>query len=81
MSSRFGTTLCLLGGLALPAWSDEPTNTMASCADTNNIQWYTPDRFTQAREAAGKQKRLLMIKGIAFGIDAVGAKCATKGCW
>lgn len=80
MTSRFLTTLFLLGGIAWPGWSDEGKGPSA-CADTNNIQWHTPDRFAEARAAAGKQKRIMMIKGIAFGIDAVGAKCATKGCW
>ena len=30
---------------------------------------------------AQAQKRLIMIKGIAFGIDELGATSATKGCW
>ena len=65
--------------LALPAAgraADAPP-----CQDPAAIQWFTPGSFEEARQAAVRRKRLMMIKGIAFGIDAVGAKCATKGCW
>jgi hypothetical protein len=78
-SIRFLSTLLLLGGLAGAAWSD--TGKHAACQDTNNITWFIPGKFAEARQAAQTQKRILMVKGIAFGIDAVGAKCATKGCW
>jgi hypothetical protein len=64
-----------------PLAAQEAANKYAACQDTNNINWYIPERFEEARQAADSQKRILMIKGIAFGIDAVGAKCATKGCW
>ena len=52
-----------------------------TCADTASIRWHTPGKFEQARKAAAAQNRLLMVKGIAFGVDAAGAESATKGCW
>lgn len=52
-----------------------------ACQDTNNIRWFTPGKFDDARKAADGNKRLLLIKGVAFGIDEIGAVCATKGCW
>lgn len=57
---------------------DEPHKT---CQDTHAIQWFTPGRFAAARARAEEEQRFLMIKGIAFGVDEEGAKCATKGCW
>lgn len=61
---------------AVPSPAAEP-----ACQDTTAIAWFLPGQFEEARKAAEKQGRLLMIKGIAFGIDEAGAKCATKGCW
>lgn len=65
---------CLV--LSAPARAADPV-----CQDTNAIKWHLPGQFEQARKAAESQNRMLMIKGIAFGIDEAGAKCATKGCW
>lgn len=79
-SVRLLSTLLLLGALAVPTWGDD-SGKHTACQDTNNITWFTPGKFEEARKAAQTQKRILMVKGIAFGIDAVGAKCATKGCW
>lgn len=53
----------------------------ANCQDKTAIQWFTPGSFAAARLQAENTKRLMMVKGIAFGVDEVGAKCATKGCW
>ena len=52
-----------------------------ACQDTSAIDWHLPGDFAAARAAADKANRILLIKGIAFGVDAEGAKCATKGCW
>lgn len=52
-----------------------------ACQDPTAIQWFTPGSFEKAQKAAQTQKRLMMIKGIAFGVDAEGAKNAIKGCW
>ena len=49
--------------------------------DRSAIQWFIPGQFKEARARAKQQKRLLIIKGISFGVDDAGAKCATKGKW
>ena len=52
----------------------------AACNPTNN-EWVLPGDFATARERAEQEQRLLLIKGISFGVDDAGAKCATKGKW
>ncbi len=64
-----------LGG-RLPAQS-EP----ALGCDPSAIQWFIPGQFKQALQRAKEEKRLLVIKGISFGVDDAGAQCATKGKW
>lgn len=49
--------------------------------NTIAINWVLPGHFADALKQANAQQRLIMIKGIAFGIDDLGATCATKGCW
>ena len=49
--------------------------------DRSAIRWFIPGQFQDARDRARKEKRLLIIKGISFGVDTAGAKCATKGKW
>lgn len=51
------------------------------CQDATAIAWFLPGQFTDAVNQARKEHRLLMVKGISFGVDAVGAKCATQGNW
>ena len=67
--------LSFLGGAA-PA-QQEPE---LGC-DASAIRWFIPGEFKEALERAKEEKRLLIIKGITFGVDAAGAKCATKGKW
>ena len=67
--------LSLLGGTA-PA-QQEPE---LGC-DPAAIRWFIPGEFKEALERAKEEKRLLIIKGISFGVDDAGAKCATKGKW
>ena len=45
------------------------------------IEWVLPGNFERARERARSERRLLLIKGVSFGIDEVGAVCASKGDW
>lgn len=56
-------------------------DTIKSCENTLAINWVLPGHFDDALKQANAQQRLIMIKGIAFGIDDAGATCATKGCW
>ena len=71
--------------LALPSQdrSEEAVDARAGTAASNTlaIHWHLPGKFEAARERARRENRLLLIKGISFGIDEAGAKCATKGRW
>ncbi len=49
--------------------------------DISAIKWVLPGDFDKAVERASKEKRLIVIKGVSFGIDEAGAKCATRGKW
>lgn len=49
--------------------------------DDSNIRWHLPGSFEAARRRAVDENRLLVIKGISFGVDSIGATCATKGTW
>ena len=66
----------LVAALALPATAQ----TEFGC-DRSAIQWTLPGQFEEALARAKKENRLIIIKGIAFGVDEAGAKCATKGDW
>jgi hypothetical protein len=76
-ATRLFTLAALLA--AGPALAADPKP--KACQDTTAIDWFFPGDFEAARSAAEKSNRILLIKGIAFGVDAEGAKCATKGCW
>jgi hypothetical protein len=58
-----------------------PRAPMESAGDRTAIRWHGPGEFAAARERAEHEKRLLLIKGISFGVDELGASCATKGRW
>lgn len=62
-------------GASTPAQSD------GFGCDPSAIQWFVPGQFEKALARAKEEKRLLVIKGISFGVDDAGAKCATKGKW
>ncbi len=53
----------------------------AASADACSIRWHFPHEFEEARERARTEDRILLIKGVSFGIDEEGATCATKGKW
>jgi hypothetical protein len=59
--------LALLAGLAL--------------ADECSIRWHFPHEFDAARARSRDGNRILLVKGVSFGIDDEGATCATKGRW
>ena len=52
-----------------------------TACDRTAIAWVLPGDFEQALARAQKEQRILVIKGISFGVDDDGAKCATKGVW
>ena len=53
----------------------------AALADEGSIRWHFPHQFEEARARAKAENRILVIKGVSFGIDTEGATCATKGKW
>ena len=69
---RWMLTVCLLSGPVLAGEVD---------CDRSAIRWELPDAFETARKRAADGNRILLIKGVSFGIDDVGATCATKGRW
>ena len=69
--------LVLASGTYAFASGDKPQQARAEAA----IEWHLPHQFSEAREASKKQSRILLIKGVSFGIDEAGAQCATKGKW
>ncbi len=72
-------TILFVGGLAVSLYfaasvlGDDPEN--------ENIQWVLPGDFEDALERAKAENRIILIKGLGFGLDELGSKCATKGCW
>lgn len=69
-----GSVLLMLA--ALPSQED-PT---PPC-DRSAIDWVLPGSFPQAVARAQQDQRIIVIKGISFGVDSAGAGCATKGVW
>ncbi|MCA8954868.1 MAG: hypothetical protein KDC87_02275 [Planctomycetes bacterium] len=69
--------LCSLTGASI-AQTSQPAS--LGC-DRTAIRWLKPGEFEQARARAQRDNRLLLIKGISFGVDDEGARCATKGRW
>ena len=74
-------TLFVSGALAAftlaPLAAQEP----AAACDRSAITWTLPGEFPQALARAKAEQRMLVVKGISFGVDVAGAKCATKGVW
>ena len=52
----------------------------ASCSG-DAIDWFVPGQFERAVDEATTRQRIVIVKGIAFGIDKAGAKSARKGTW
>ena len=86
MGRRWGLVLgCLLGlvgsGGALSAAPEDGAASGPAARAQAAIRWFLPARFDEALAAARAQKRILVIKGVSFGIDEAGARCATAGLW
>jgi hypothetical protein len=60
--------------------AQEPAGSGVAC-DRAAIAWVLPGDFPRALELARSGRRILVVKGISFGVDEAGAKCATKGFW
>ncbi len=77
--SRSSLVVCVVLANVCAAQQNAP-DSRASC-DPSAIRWALPGEFAVARERAVAEGRLLVVKGISFGVDAIGARCATKGRW
>ena len=49
--------------------------------DAEVVNFFLPGQFDKVKAEAKKLDRLILIKGVAFGVDKIGATCATKGKW
>ncbi len=49
--------------------------------DPDVVRFFLPGQFGKVKEEARRQNRLILIKGVGFGVDRQGAACATKGKW
>ena len=81
MRRRAAGTVAILGLVLLSAgaaWAQAPA---AGAGDTRAVDFVYPGHFAEAQARARERGRPLLIKGVAFGVDAVGAACATKGHW
>ena len=76
----FSLGLSALSVAQVPAEAAKTKKVEPGC-DRTAIEWFRPLQFEKARQKAKSRKRLLIIKGISFGVDAAGAKCATEGTW
>jgi hypothetical protein len=45
------------------------------------INWVFPGHFEDAKTLSKEKNQIIIIKGLGFGLDQVGATCATKGDW
>lgn len=77
---KYVATMAIVVVLGAPVRAQDPETPEYGC-DRSAIQWILPGHFSDARKQAKEQDRLIMIKGVSFGIDATGATCATKGTW
>jgi hypothetical protein len=63
-----------------PCARAEPEEAAPAC-DATHIEWVFPGHFPEALAKAKASRRILIVKGVSFGIDELGATCATKGKW
>lgn len=72
--------LTLFASVAIAQDESPAANAQSACV-TDNIDWVLPGHFDEAVARSKTEQRLLLIKGVSFGIDVAGAACATKGKW
>jgi hypothetical protein len=85
LARSFHRSLCValvaaLAALPMRAQQTPAPVTPPPC-QTDTIDWVLPGHFDTAVARATAEQRLLLIKGISFGVDEAGATCATKGKW
>jgi len=80
LSARSTLALALLAATAAPARSTQEA-AAPKVTDDAAIEWFLPADFDGAVARARADQRLILIKGVSFGIDKEGASCATAGTW
>jgi len=53
----------------------------ARACDPSAIEWVLPGHFDDALARARAEDRILLIQGVSFGIDEIGACDARRGRW
>ncbi|HLQ37601.1 MAG TPA: hypothetical protein VK348_07360 [Planctomycetota bacterium] len=71
----------IVAAALLAAASTLPAQATELGCDRNAIHWVLPGDFPTALTRAKAEQRMLVVKGISFGVDTDGARCATKGVW
>ena len=64
-----------------PTAADSPDEEWGDCQQTQSIEWFRPGSLSAALDRCRETGRILMIKGVSFGIDEVGLEHPTKGTW
>ena len=59
----------------------EPQAESTRACDPSAIEWVLPGHFEAALARARAENRILLIQGVSFGIDAIGACDARRGRW
>lgn|GEM_PF-5900834 len=81
MKLRYQNILLLMIAVAMPTIAAAQSLTSKINCDKTAISWILPGHFKDAQTRAKNENRILIIKGLGFGLDEVGATCATKGDW
>ena len=82
LAVRLTTALLLKLLTAAPGAAQDGNSVEAqACGNDTVVDFVLPGRFREARKRSSERNRLLLIKGVAFGMDEAGATCATAGHW
>jgi len=80
MSHQFVVCTLAITLFAVPVLAQNNAAENSACV-ADNIDWVLPGHFADALQRGKSEQRLILIKGVSFGIDVAGAACATKGKW
>ena len=72
---------CAASSIAQSEAGQAPLKNTGGPGDSTVVDFVLPGQFEDALARAKKRNRPLLIKGVAFGVDKLGATCATKGKW
>lgn len=81
ISLRATITFLLSVSFSSIALAQEQRDEKQPPCNAEAIDWVLPGDFEEALEKSREKSRLLLIKGLGFGLDELGAQCATQGCW